>query len=289
MQSSVSWIGAVVAGISLATVVNVVGAQAPAPRALPLANLGLEHLDIIVPDPAASARFYARIFKSALHQQPVRDTLRYFVLLGDLPADRQVGYVAIGAAGARRPAIGHYCTLATVYDRAGMASALQAAGYGVASAGPTGMWPDPDQLELQLFQPPAGLVTAAVPSPLVAAPDGLLTPRGVDHVMLRVSSLERSLPYYRLMYGTAAERPRDANGRVWFHLERNTRIGLEEASAAQPPAIAHYAVKVAPFDRSALEARLKDLGSRLLAAPDEPDVVRFADNNGIIVEVRVAE
>lgn len=33
----------------------------------------------IVPDPAASARFYARIFKSALHQQPVRDTLRYFV------------------------------------------------------------------------------------------------------------------------------------------------------------------------------------------------------------------
>ena len=28
------------------------------------------------------------------------------------------------------------------------------------------MWPDPDGLELQLFQPPAGLVTAAVPSPL---------------------------------------------------------------------------------------------------------------------------
>ena len=54
MQPSVSWIGAVVAGISVATDVNVVGAQAP-PRALPLANLGLEHLDIIVPDPAASA------------------------------------------------------------------------------------------------------------------------------------------------------------------------------------------------------------------------------------------
>ncbi|HWN84089.1 MAG TPA: hypothetical protein VNN99_03025, partial [Vicinamibacterales bacterium] len=78
-------------------------AQGPATRALPLDNLGLEHLDIVVPDPAASARFYSRIFKSALHQQPVRDTLRYFVLLGDLPADRQVGYVAIGAAGQRQP------------------------------------------------------------------------------------------------------------------------------------------------------------------------------------------
>jgi len=78
-------------------------AQPSAPAALPLQNLGLEHLDIIVPDPAASARFYARIFKTNLHQQPVRDTLRYFVLLGDLPADRQVGYIAIGAGQGRPP------------------------------------------------------------------------------------------------------------------------------------------------------------------------------------------
>src|SRR4029453_9574838 len=123
-------------------------AQGAATRGLPLDNLGLEHLDIVVPDPAASARFYSRIFRSALHQQPVRDTLRYFVLLGDLPADRQLGYVAIGAAGGRPPPIGHYCVLATVYDRAGVASALEAAGYGVAAAGLTGMWPDPDRLEL---------------------------------------------------------------------------------------------------------------------------------------------
>ena len=64
------------------------GAVLMAQASLPLANLGVEHLDIVVPDPAASARFYMRIFKTALHQQPVRDSLRYFVLLGDLPADR---------------------------------------------------------------------------------------------------------------------------------------------------------------------------------------------------------
>src|SRR5947208_2920800 len=45
-------------------------AQGPTTKALPLDNLGLEHLDIVVPDPAASAAFYARIFKSALRQQP---------------------------------------------------------------------------------------------------------------------------------------------------------------------------------------------------------------------------
>src|SRR5688572_11323872 len=135
---------AVLATLMAAAIGGGVAAQRAATAALPLDNLGLEHLDIIVPDPAASARFYSRIFKSALHQQPVRDTLRYFVLLGDLPADRQVGYVAIGAAGQRPPAIGHYCTLARVYDRAGVASALQTAGYAVAAAGPTGMWPDPE-------------------------------------------------------------------------------------------------------------------------------------------------
>jgi catechol 2,3-dioxygenase-like lactoylglutathione lyase family enzyme len=266
-----------------------VPAQTITPRTLPLDNLGIEHLDVVVPDPAASARFYARIFASALHQQPVGDTLRYFVLLGDLPADRQVGYIAIGAARGRALGIGHYCVLARAYERAGVANALQAAGYGVAAAGPIGMWPDPDRLELQLFQPPAGLVTAAVPSPLPVAHDGLLTPQGIDHVVLRVGSLDKSLPYYRLVYGPGAERPRDSNGRSWFNLARNTRIGVEEALPGQPPAIAHYAIKVAPFERGVLEARMRDLGARVLPAPDEPGVVRFADNNGIIVEVRTAE
>jgi len=167
-----------------------------------------------------------------------------------------------------------------------MARTLQAAGYEVAGAGPTGMWPDPDGIDLQLFQPPAGLVTAAVPSPLPGPRDGPLVPEGVDHVLLRVSSLERALPYYRLVYGAAAERPRDASGRVWFDLARDTRIGLEEAAPGQMPGIAHYAIAVAPFDRAELAARLRELGAATLPSPDEPGVVRFADDNGIVVEVR---
>ncbi len=85
-------------------------------------------------------------------------------------------------------------------------------------------------------------MTAAVPSTLDVVRDGLLTPRGVDHVMLRFTSLEKSLPYYRLVYGPSVER-----------------------------------------------SRVREAGGRLIPAPDEPDVVRFADSNGIVVEVRVAE
>ena len=57
----------------------------------------------------------------------------------------------------------------------------------------------------------------------------------------------------------------------------------------QPPGIAHYTIKVAPFDRGALEMRLRELGARVLDSADEPDVVRFVDNVGIIVEVKVSE
>jgi catechol 2,3-dioxygenase-like lactoylglutathione lyase family enzyme len=262
-------------------------AAAAAAVKLPLDNLGVEHLDIVVPDTAASAQFYARIFRTRLHQQPVRDTLRYFVVLGDVPADRQVGYIAIGAAQDRPPAIGHYCVLARTYNAAGFGAALQAAGLPATptAAGPIGMWPDPDGLELQLFQPPAGLVTAAVPSPLPVEGEGIVNPLGVDHIMLNVSSMEKALPYYRGIYGTAAERPPDANGRVWFQMERNTRIGLQVAPGRMA-AIDHFAIKVARYERAALVTRLNQLGAKLLPAADEPDVVRFLDNNGITVEVR---
>ena len=286
-----------VAAMCTVAVAAMVRAQAPGGRGrggpssmtLPLANLGLEHLDIVVPDGAESAKFYMRIFKAPLHQQPVRDTLRYFVVLGDVPADRQVGYVAIGAANGRPPSIGHYCVLAATYGAQAFTAALKAAGQPSVptAAGPIGLWPDPDGLELQLFQPPAGLVTAAVPATLDMQRDGFIVPRGVDHVMLQVASLERSLPYYRALYGTAAERPKDPHGRVWFELAENTRIALEQT--ASTPAISHYAIKVAPFDRAALARRLGEIGSAIIPSPDEPDVLRFQDNYGITVELRVAE
>jgi hypothetical protein len=72
----------IVAAIAAATLTASIGVRAqPTQKALPLDNLGLEHLDIVVPDPAAAAQFYARIFRTALHQQPVRDSfkLRDFV------------------------------------------------------------------------------------------------------------------------------------------------------------------------------------------------------------------
>jgi catechol 2,3-dioxygenase-like lactoylglutathione lyase family enzyme len=261
-------------------------AQTSRRRALPLQNLGLEHLDIVVPDTAAAARFYKRVFDSALHQQEFRGTIRYFVLLGDLPEDRQVGYIAIGALSNDRPiAIGHYCALVESADSAAIAEELVAAGY-PAPRGGFGMIPDPDGLDLQLFEPPAGLVTAAAPSTLAVEEHGLLTPLAMDHVLLQVSDIERSLRYYRLLYGEGLESSDpEQPKRVWFRLAANTRLGVEPVRGGAAPRFERFGIKVAPFDHAIVTAGLKAIGAEILSGADEHSVVRFRDNFGITVEV----
>jgi hypothetical protein len=44
--------------------------------------------------------------------------------------------------------------------------------------------------------------------------------------------------------------------------------------------------KVQPFDRQAVTAGLRDIGLRVLPSPDEPAVLRFADNYDITVELK---
>jgi len=282
-QSRRSFIAAMGAAFAQATSV---WAQSSAQPALPLKNLGLEHLDIVVPDTAVSATFYMQVFRTKLHQQPFQGGIRYFNLLGELPSNRQVGYIAIGAAGNRPTSIGHYCALAERYDRNGMAREMEAAGYKTAQGG-IAMWPDPDGIELQLFQPPAGLVTAAVPSDLPVAANGLVTPLGLDHVVLNVRDINKSLPYYHFVYGKEVGGSRQANPeRLWLNLKADTRIGLQKAPAGESPRIEHFCIRVRPFDREAVTAGLKRIGAEVLAAPDEPGIVRFRDNNRIMVELK---
>ena len=130
---------------------------------------------------------------------------------------------------------------------------------------------------------PDTLVTAAVPSDLVPSRKGLLTPRGVDHVLLHVADLEKGVRFYRILYGQEATREKSPE-RVWFKIG-DTRLGLQQAAAGQKPHIEHFAVKVAPFDRGAAASTLATLGGKVVPSPDEPGVLRFTDADGITVEV----
>jgi hypothetical protein len=111
-------------------------------------------------------------------------------------------------------------------------------------------------------------------------------PLGVDHVLLHVSDIEKSLPYYHLVYGASIKSTRQPNpDRLWLQLEANTRIGLQKTPAGQKPRIDHYCIKVAPFDREAVAAGIRQIGLKVVPSP-EPEVLRFVDNYEITVELK---
>jgi len=268
-------------------------AQAPT-KLLPLNTPKIDHLDVIVPNVEASARFYMSVFNTTLHAQPFQGGFRYFVLFGDLPANRQVGYLAIGDSRGRGTYIGHFCTSVFDYRRdsaaimAAVSDESEKAGLGriAGGGGFGGIFSDPDGIEIQFLPAPDTLVTAAVPSDLVAPKKGLVTPTGVDHVLLHVADLERGARFYRILYGKEAARERSPE-RIWFQIG-DTRLGLEQAQPGQKPHIEHFGVKVSPFDRAIVTAALTRLGATVAASPDEPGVLRLRDLDGISLELHAS-
>jgi catechol 2,3-dioxygenase-like lactoylglutathione lyase family enzyme len=266
-------------------------AQQPA-KLLPLNTPKVDHLDVIVPDVAASARFYMGVFNTRLHAQPFQGGFRYFILLGDLPENRQAGYLAIGDSRGRGTYIGHFCT--SVFDwrrdsaaiMAALTEAVAKAGLGKLSigGGVGGIFSDPDGIEIQFLPAPDTVVTAAVPSDLVAPNKGLVTPKGVDHVLLHVANLDKGVQFYRILYGQEATREKSPE-RVWFQIG-DTRLGVEQAQPGQKPHIEHFGIKVAAFDRGAVTAGLAALGARVVPSPDEPGVLRFRDLDGLSLELK---
>jgi catechol 2,3-dioxygenase-like lactoylglutathione lyase family enzyme len=288
-----------IAGVAAAGSASLFGSAAWAAEAkkslLPINTPKVDHLDVIVPDVAKTAKFYMGLFNTKLHAQPFQGGFRYFVLLGDLPENRQVGYLAIGDSRGRGTYIGHFCTSVFDYRQnaqaitAEMAAAFEKAGFGklpTRGAGPAGIFADPDGIEIQFLPAPDVLVTAAVPSDLVPPNQGMVKPKGVDHALLKVSDMKKALQFYRILYGKEAITERKT-GRVWFQIG-DTRLGLEEAQYefGDTPRIEHFCVKVEPFDRNVVSEGLKKLGAEVLPSPDEADVLRFKDVDGITAELK---
>lgn len=273
-------------------------AAQPQKGLLPLNTPKVDHLDVIVPNVENSARFYMSVFNTKLHAQPFQGGQRYFVLLGELPENRQVGYLAIGDSRGRGTYIGHFCTSVFDYRENAaaitkeMTEAFEKAGFGTFPTGGRpnvgGIFSDPDGIEIQFLPAPDTLVTVAVPSTLVESNKGMLVPKGVDHALLKVSDMKKALQFYRTLYGKEAGHDRKT-GRTWFSIG-DTRLILQETEYkfGDKPRIEHFCIKVAAFDRAAVSDGLKKLGSEILPSTDEPDVLRFRDLDGITVEVKAS-
>lgn len=258
---------------------------------LPVNTPGLDHLDVIVPDVEKSARFYMGLFRTTLHAQPFQGGQRYFVLLGPLPENRTVGYLAIGDSRGRGTYIGHFCTSVADWRRdsaavfAQLKEKVSAARFGEFNAGGGigGIFKDPDGIEIQFLPSPDTLVTAAVPSTLVPPEQGAVTPLRVEHALLKVSNLDSALEFYRILYGKEARRTGDS---AVFEFRNGSRLLLERTSYAYGNAaarIARYGIRVREFDRAAVKQLIPTLGGTVVA--DEGKVLRLRDVDGIELEL----
>ena len=260
-------------------------------KLLPVDTPGIDHLDTAVPDVEKSTRFYMGLLRTALHAQPFRGGQRYFVLLGPLPENRAVGYVAVGDAHGRPTGIGHFCTSVPDWRRdsesifAAMKEQFAAAKFGQfpGGGGFGGTFNDPDGIEIQFLPSPDTLVTAAVPSDLVPWNQGLVTPHGLDYVQVRVSDLDRALAFYRLLYGKESSR---TAGLATFRFRGGSRLLLTGASYQYGHAqtgIERFGIRVDAFDKGAASAAVIALGG--MVGGGDGAVLRLRDIDGIELDL----
>lgn len=237
---------------------------------LPLHTTGLEHLGLTVPDVAKSAGIYGRIFDPDLYKEEKDPPLRAYVKLG-------VGYIAIGGNATAPAKIDHVCALVENYNAAEMRKSLDEAGL---KTGGVGMVPDPDGFRLQLLGTPGGLAKTTIPAGRVVPGPGIVTPVGLDHIVLTVADLDATTAFYRHFFGMESQRTKSP-ARVWFDIA-GTRLGLE---TGKQPGVDHFCVKVTGLDRRATPEKLKALGVEIAPSNDE-GLLRFRDPDGMLVELK---
>ncbi len=247
-------------------------------RLLPLQTSGLDHLSLTVPDALEAANFYGRIFDPQVFHERT-GVQRYYVRVG-------AAYIAFGPQANVTPYIDHIATGVTGFVEADFGNVetkaeLAAAGL-AAPPGALPMLSDPDNLRLQLVNTTHGLFDTIMPGGRVTLEPAALTPIGLDHIMLSVTDVDKSMAYYRKLFG--AEQSHDRNPRrVWFKLA-DTKLGLEAAPAGRKPGFSHFAVKVAGFHPSLVKARLGKLGVNVEPG-SEKGSLRFRDLHNLPVEV----
>jgi catechol 2,3-dioxygenase-like lactoylglutathione lyase family enzyme len=247
-------------------------------KLLPLNTSGLDHLSITVPDSAAAATFYGKIFDPQVFHERT-GVQRYYVRLGS-------AYLAFGPQANTTPYIDHIAAgvIDFVEDDFGkpeIKNQITAAGL-AAPPGALPMLSDPDNLRLQLVNTTHGLFDTLMPGGRVTIEPPALIPMGIDHVMVSVTDVEKSAVHYRKLFGSETSRDRNPD-RVWFKLA-DSKLGLEPVTSGRKAGFSHYCVKVAGFDRAAATAKLAKLGLRVEPG-SETGAIRFRDLHDLQVEV----
>jgi catechol 2,3-dioxygenase-like lactoylglutathione lyase family enzyme len=238
----------------------------------------LDHVQIVAPDCAKSAAFYARLFGNPVWKN--NKAARRYVKLGTgSPAP---AYLAIDEGPARTD---HVSAGIQGFQIANIHSYLEQRGiaYRDFPSGRDLSVTDPDgiRLELSAENTWSQLETGtASPEPAPAAGEPIFRATGLDHILLNVSDPEKSAVFYAKIYGPVSQRN---NNRIWFQIGKS-RIGLLQTPAGQKPGVNHFCVAAAAFDYDSATKKLQQAGIK----PEPPEVAgapEFHDPDGFLVQV----
>ena len=236
----------------------------------------VDHVGITVSDPQKSAAFYARIFGGAVYKNN-KSTQRYLKLGPTYISIRQSGPQSKGYG------VDHICPGIPSFDTAGVKAALQAKGVGAREIPGFGMFAeDPDGIEMQLWMADSWgeSVRAASPESYPAAGEPVFSPTGIDHILLNVTDVGKSVAFYEKLFGPVTRR---GNNRTWFQAGRS-QIGLLEVADGRHPGVNHFCVAAAQFDYHSAVKRLAAAGAKIESA-EVSGAPEFRDPDGILVQV----
>jgi len=251
--------------------IRVIGAGAVAARLRaedwPLRFTALDHVETSVHDSAKTAAFYARAFGGPGWKN--NKTERRYVRLG--PA-----YIAIEQG---EPfGVDHFSVGIADYQIADIHRFLETRGiaYRDYPSGKDLNVTDPDGMRLQLSADntwgPLSVNTAS-PEKGTFNGDSIFQPTGIDHILLNVSDVERSVGFYEKILGPVSQ----GNG---FRVGRS-RIGLMQSAK---PGVYRIGVSAKTYQYGGAIITLAAMGATT-QKPETPNVAEFLDPDGLRIQV----
>lgn len=236
----------------------------------------LDHFEFYVSDAEKSRDFYVKLFGNTLL---MRGAKRYLKLGSTYMAFEPPRGNAVAGQ------VDHVSAAIKGLDMTRLHTFLQQRGVtyqDYPSGRDTGVL-DPDGTRLQLSPENGwGLLNPAtfLPEGVTSTEDPAFRAVGLDHVLLNVSDVDRSVAHYQKFLGAPVQRSADG---VWFRTG-TSRIGIAATPAGQREGARLICITVARYDAAAANRRLEQLGAKF-ETPRAKDILRFRDPDGLLLQI----
>jgi catechol 2,3-dioxygenase-like lactoylglutathione lyase family enzyme len=239
----------------------------------------IDHVSVAVKNIDHAMMFYRTLFGNEVMKDNKTD--RRFLRIGPC-------YLSIAPAAAGQTIrIDHICAgVANVEMVAAAKAAVESAGITVKGLNRDFTIIDPDGVNIQVA------ANNAWPKMPNAAPEAggngeppLFRAKGMHHLNVRVSDMEKSTAFYSKLFGDVVRhqgnppQPRFDAGETTF--------GLYYPVAGKQPDVDHFSVLVEPFDAAAAVKKLQAMGAKAMLAKDGT-LNEFYDPQGIRLQVSLA-